>query len=105
MAAHLSFREREEFTRRLKQSLTKVGLNPSSPTQLFKAFLVESGSLPISMSTVHKWLLGDALPDSKNMEIVARVCKVCPHWLRTGAQVEMSDRENKNSSDTTLPSW
>lgn len=84
MAAHLSFRERDEFIMRLKSCLKKMGLNPNSPTQLLRAFLEHSGGLQVSQSTAHKWLIGDSLPDSKNMEIVARICNVCPHWLRTG---------------------
>ena len=85
MAAHLSFKEREDFTRRLKTSLKNVGLNPNSPTQLIRAFLERADGLKVSHSTVYKWLLGEALPDTRNMEIVAGVCNVCPHWLRTGS--------------------
>ena len=86
MAAHLSFRERDEFTRRLKSCLKDVGLNPNSPTQLLKAFLEQSSGLHVSQSTVYKWLVGDALPDAHNMEVVAKICNVCPYWLRTGQE-------------------
>lgn len=87
MAAHLTFKERDAFTTRLKSSLKNRGLNPNSPTQLLRAFLEQSGGLQVSQSTVHKWLSGDSLPDSQNMEIVAKICNVCPHWLRTGCEV------------------
>ena len=85
MAAHLTFKERDAFTQRLKSSLKNRGLNPNSPTQLLRAFQQQSGGLQVSQSTVHKWLSGDSLPDSQNMEIVAKICDVCPHWLRTGS--------------------
>jgi hypothetical protein len=84
MAAHLSFKEREDFTHRLKTSLKSVGLNPNSPAQVMSAFLEHADGLKVSHVTVYKWLLGEALPDTRNMEIVARLCNVCPHWLRTG---------------------
>jgi len=95
MAAHLSFKEREDFTRRLKASLRKVGLNPTSPTQLLRACNSVNESIKISLSTVHKWLLGDALPDTRNMEIVAKVCQVCPYWLRTGSPQEADDHQSE----------
>ncbi|MFM8466793.1 MAG: helix-turn-helix domain-containing protein [Oxalobacteraceae bacterium] len=96
MAAHLSFRERDEFTRRLKSCLKMAGLNPNSPTQLLKAFLEHSSGLHVSQSTVYKWLIGDALPDSHNMEVVAKICKVCPYWLRTG-------HEKNTTSEQFIP--
>ncbi len=104
MAAHLSFKEREDFTRRLKSSLKQAGLNPNSPTQLFRAFLNHGNEVKISLSTVHKWLLGDALPDTRNMEIVAQVCKVCPHWLRTGSKEGISEPQQKSIPESGLAS-
>ena len=84
MAAHLTFKERDAFTKRLKSCLKNKGINPNSPTQLLRAFLEQSGGVQVSQSTVHKWLTGDSLRDSQNMEIVAKICNVCPRWLRTG---------------------
>ena len=95
MAAHLTFREREDFTRRLKTSLKNVGLNPNSPTQLIRAFIKHGDGMRVSQSTVHKWLIGDALPDARNMSIVAGLCNVCPHWLRTGFNKEAADDSRK----------
>ncbi len=96
MAAHLSFKERDQFMMRLKSCLKKTGLNPNSPTQLLRAFFQHSGGLQVSQSTVHKWLIGEALPDSKNMEVVAKICNVCPHWLRTGHEKNDSGDESSN---------
>jgi hypothetical protein len=100
MAAHLSFRERDEFTKRLKTSLKNAGLNPNSPTQLLREFMKQSGGLQVSQSTVHKWLVGDALPDVHNMEIVAKICQVCPYWLRTG-----SEKHRDNNINSPLQLW
>lgn len=94
MAAHLSFRERDEFTKRLKTCLKNSGLNPNSPTQLLREFMKQSGGLQVSQSTVHKWLVGDALPDVHNMEIVAKICRVCPYWLRTGHEKQQDNDMN-----------
>jgi hypothetical protein len=38
----------------------------------------------LAISTVSKWLSGEALPANGNMEVVARICNVSPHWLRSG---------------------
>lgn len=84
MAAHLSFREREEFARRLQKSLQAAGIDPRSPSQLRDAFQKLAVGKVISTSTTYKWLIGEALPDPRNMEVVARACGVCPDWLRTG---------------------
>ena len=48
----------------------------------------------MSHSTVHKWLVGDALPDVHNMEIVAKICQVCPYWLRTGHEKQQDNDMN-----------
>jgi hypothetical protein len=84
MAAHLTFKEREEFKQRLKSSLKKVGLNPHSPTQVRTAFLNANHGSNITLGAVYRWLEGESLPDTQNMKIVAQVCNVCPDWLRSG---------------------
>lgn len=84
MAAHLTFKERDGFKQRLKSSLKNAGLNPNSPTQIRTAFVSSHRDSSISLTAVHRWLEGESLPASQNMETVARMCNVCPDWLRTG---------------------
>jgi hypothetical protein len=84
MAAHLTFKEREEFSRRLRSSLKNVGIDPNRPTQLLRAFCTMQAGSSLAISTVSKWLSGEALPANGNMEVVARICNVSPHWLRSG---------------------
>ncbi len=84
MSSHLSFKDREEFQKRLKKSLQSVGINPNSPTQLLLSFKSTSKESEISIGAVYRWLQGDALPTPHNMEVLAQICKVCPYWLRTG---------------------
>ena len=84
MAAHLTFKEREEFSRRLRTSLKNVGIDPNRPTQLLRAFCAMQAGSSLAISTVRKWLSGEALPANGNMEVVARICNVSPHWLRSG---------------------
>jgi hypothetical protein len=84
MAAHLTFKEREEFSRRLRTSLKNVGIDPNRPTQLLRAFCAIQVESSLAISTVSKWLSGEALPANGNMEVVARICNVSPHWLRSG---------------------
>ena len=84
MPAHLSFKDRDEFRLRLKACLKNVGINPNRPGELLQAFLQLSEGREVNPSSVFKWLQGDALPASGNMEIVAKICRVCPEWLRTG---------------------
>lgn len=93
MAAHLNFKEREEFARRLKNSLRSAGYDPGSPAQLRDLFRSTSEGKVISPSTAYKWLLGETLPDHRNMEVVARACGVCPDWLRTGRSRDESNQK------------
>jgi hypothetical protein len=84
MAAHLTFKERDEFKQRLRSSLENAGLNPHSPTQIRTAFICNNEASQISLAAVYKWLEGESLPGSQNMKIMAKICGVCPDWLRTG---------------------
>jgi hypothetical protein len=84
MAAHLTFKEREAFSQRLHTSLKKAGIDPNRPTQLLRAFCAMQVESSLAISTVSKWLSGEALPANGNMEVVARICNVSPHWLRSG---------------------
>lgn len=84
MAAHLTFKEREEFSKRLRTSLKNVGIDPNRPTQLLRAFCAMQVGSSLAISTVSKWLSGETLPADGNMEVVARICNVSPHWLRSG---------------------
>ena len=84
MAAHLTFKEREEFSMRLRTSLKNVGIDPNRPTQLQRAFCAMQAGSSLAISTVSKWLSGETLPANGNMEVVARICNVSPHWLRSG---------------------
>lgn len=86
MAAHLTFKEREAFSQRLRTSLRKVGIDPHRPTELQRAFCAMQAGSSLAISTVSKWLSGDALPASGNMEVVARICNVSPDWLRSGQE-------------------
>ncbi len=84
MPAHLTFKEREEFKRRLRACLRDVGINPNRPSELMRVFMQSHEGATVTLSSVFKWLQGEALPAGMNMEIVAKICKVCPIWLRTG---------------------
>jgi len=79
MAAHLTFKQREAFSNRL-------GIDPNRPTELQRAFCAMQAGSSLAISTVSKWLTGDALPADGNMEVVARICNVSPHWLRSGQE-------------------
>lgn len=84
MSAHLNFKEREEFSLRLRSCLDKMGINPDSPTEFHRALQQVDENLRVTPSTIYKWLLGDSLPSEENMKIVANLCQVCPNWLRSG---------------------
>ncbi len=84
MAAHLTFKEREAFSQRLRTSLKNVGIDPNRPTQLLRAFCAMQAGSSLAISTVSKWLSGETLPASGHMEVVARICNVSPQWLRSG---------------------
>jgi hypothetical protein len=84
MAAHLSFKERDAFRLRLRACLRNVGINPNRPSELLRAFVQSGQGAAVTASSVFKWLQGESLPAANNMEIVAKICNVCPVWLRTG---------------------
>jgi hypothetical protein len=86
MAAHLTFKEREEFSKRLRTSLRNAGIDPNRPTQLLRAFCAMQAGSSLAISTVSKWLSGESLPANGNMEVVAQICNVSPHWLRSGQE-------------------
>jgi len=86
MAAHLTFKQREAFSNRLRTSLKNAGIDPNRPTELQRAFCAMQAGSSLAISTVSKWLTGDALPADGNMEVVARICNVSPHWLRSGQE-------------------
>lgn len=84
MPAHLSFKERDEFRLRLRACLRDAGINPNRPGELLAAFAQVGQGATVTPSSVFKWLQGESLPAAHNMEIVAKICNVCPVWLRTG---------------------
>ncbi len=84
MAAHLTFKERDEFRLRLRACLRNAGINPNRPGELLLAFMQSGRGTAVTASSVFKWLQGESLPAANNMEIVAKICNVCPVWLRTG---------------------
>lgn len=100
MPAHLTFKERDEFRLRLRASLRDVGINPNRPGELMAAFEQMSQGVAIAPSSVFKWLQGESLPGPANMEIVAKICKVCPVWLRTG-QAPASPHESETGVAVT----
>lgn len=77
--------EREDFSRRLKEALARVGDDGSSPTRLAREFNRRYPGTPVTLHASRKWLNGEALPAQDKLRVLAEWLGVTPEWLRFGA--------------------
>lgn len=77
-------REREAFSRRLKEALKRMGDDGSSPTRLAREFNRRYPGTPITLHAARKWLNGDALPAQDKLRVLAEWLGVGAEWLRYG---------------------
>lgn len=76
--------EREDFSRRLKEALARVGDDGSSPTRLAREFNRRYPGTPVTLQASRKWLNGEALPAQDKLRVLAEWLAVTPEWLRFG---------------------
>jgi len=77
-------KEKEAFSRRLRQALSGAGINDRSPTQLARDFNRKFKGGDISVNTAHKWLRGETIPTQDKLRALATWLGVTPEWLRFG---------------------
>lgn len=79
-------KERENFSRRLREALTGVGEDGESPTRLAREFNRRYPGTPITLHAARKWLQGDAIPAQDKLRVLAEWCGVAAEWLRYGGE-------------------
>lgn len=85
--------ERQEFSKRLHQSLDRAGYTPDSPTALARFFNARYDGKPITVHAARKWLVGEAIPTQEKLRVLAQWLDVRVDWLRYGG-------ENATTSNT-----
>jgi len=104
----MSAREREEFSRRLRQALQERGIDPPTPGALARHYNDRFPDLRVSAQAARKWLAAEAIPGQAKLKALSDWLEVAPQWLRYGQdaaeahvarqphakyQVVLSDRE------------
>lgn len=79
-----AIKEREQFSKRLKGELKRVGEASDSPAALARAFNRRYPGNPVSDYAARKWLLGEAIPSQDKLRILAKWLGVTNDWLRFG---------------------
>jgi len=79
-----AIKERERFSRRLKEALAKVGAVNDSPAALAREFNRRYPGKPVSDYAARKWLLGEAIPGQDKLRVLAQWLGVTNDWLRFG---------------------
>jgi hypothetical protein len=92
--------EREQFCRRLADSLTAVGC-PLSGTALARQFNPRADGAAVSVHGARKWLTGASFPTQERLHVLARWLNVSPQWLRYGDGPPQ--REAAANDPTRLP--
>lgn len=77
-------KEKEAFSRRLRQALAGAGFDDRSPTQLARDFNRKFKGGDISVNSAHKWLRGESMPTQDKLRALATWLGVTPEWLRFG---------------------
>ncbi|CAJ0719234.1 transcriptional regulator [Ralstonia mannitolilytica] len=76
--------DKQAFSLRLKQALTRSSKKIESPSELALQFNLRHPSEPISAQAAHKWLQGKAIPTVDKRETLANWLNVPLQWLRYG---------------------
>lgn len=88
-----ALRERDEFSKRLKQRLKERGIAPSA-SRLREIFNDRNPDLAISVQAARKWLEGGSIPRQPKLKALARMLEVAPEWLQYGQKAaEMTARQ------------
>lgn len=86
--------DKQAFSLRLKQALTRSSKKIESPSELALQFNLRHPSEPITPQAAHKWLTGKAMPTTDKLETLADWLGVPLQWLRFGIP-EMAAKSRK----------
>lgn len=85
-----AIKEREQFSKRLKQALKGAGEASESPAVLARAFNHRYPGKAVSDYAARKWLLGEAIPSQDKLRVLAQWLEVANDWLRFGDEAPAS---------------
>ena len=83
MDSRIAFIERQDFSDRLKQTLTAAGYS-LRPTAFSKEFNLRADGAMVTVHAARKWLYGEAIPTQEKIHILSRWLGVPASWLRFG---------------------
>lgn len=84
IAAMANRQEYEEFSKRLKNAMSKAGFGVHGATQLAQAFNRAHAGRKITHQGAQKWLDSQSIPTQDKLLTLARLLGVSPAWLRFG---------------------
>ncbi len=83
--------QRAEFSRRLREELSRTG-REASPVALAREINLQLRTPEhVHPSSCRKWLHGQAIPTQEKLQLLARMLQVSPAWLRFGQQGALSE--------------
>ncbi len=83
--------QRAEFSRRLRDELSRSGREASPADLAREVNLRLRPSEHIHPSSCRKWLHGEAIPTQEKLQILAGILQVSPEWLRFGQLTELRE--------------
>ena len=83
--------QRAEFSRRLREELSRTGREASPADLAREVNLHLRPSEHIHPSSCRKWLHGGAIPTQEKLQILAGILQVSPGWLRFGQLTELRE--------------
>ena len=86
--------QRAEFSRRLREELSRTGREASPADLAREVNLCLRPSEHIHPSSCRKWLHGEAIPTQEKLQILAGMLQVSPEWLRFGQLTELREAQS-----------
>lgn len=77
-------REKQDFSRRLREALKKAEAPAEGAAAIAREFNLRYEGRPVTAQAVGKWLGGKALPSQDKIRALSAWLEVTPHWLRFG---------------------
>ena len=95
--------EKQAFSKRLKETLRKAGVDPGSYAHIAREFNLRYAGDPVSTQAVRKWLTNAALPSQDKIRTLAQWLDVGVHWLRFGDPERKQDRAQIGTRQDAVP--